>query len=157
MIRTLAAWPALVALLLAACSADAPPAQTTAPTAASPSATFAAVQCPDSSFEQFLERFSSQISVQETATADPLLTSQVNPDAQPEPVVETRSVPLAEVTWPVMPDLRQARRAGREVQIHGEEDTRVVTVRTPDTSDQQRYHFQRQPCWTLVKREDQSI
>ncbi|MBB1115818.1 hypothetical protein H4O09_01895 [Stenotrophomonas sp. W1S232] len=115
------------------------------------------MQCPDSSFEQFLERFSSQISVQETATADPLLTSQVNPDAQPEPVVETRSVPLAEVTWPVMPDLRQARRAGREVQIHGEEDTRVVTVRTPDTSDQQRYHFQRQPCWTLVKREDQSI
>lgn len=157
MIRTLAPWPALVALLLAACSADVPPAQTIPPVAAGTNTAVAAVQCPDSSFEQFLERFSSQISVQETATADPLLASQVNADAQPEPTVETHPVPLAEVLWPVMPDLRQARHAGREVQIDGEEDVRVVTVRTPDTSDQQRYHFQRQPCWTLIKWEDQSI
>lgn len=157
MIRTLAPWPALVALLLAACSADAPPARTTAPTAASPSAAVAAVQCPDSSFEQFLERFSSQISVQETATADPLSSSHINADAQPEPALETQQIPLAEVVWPVMPNLTQARRAGRNVQLSGEGQTRVVTVSTPDTSDQQRYYFQRQPCWTLVKREDQSI
>lgn len=154
--RILFPWPAVAVLLLAACSAGEPAAPTST-TAAVDTPTASTEQCPDSSFEQFLEQFSSQISVQETATADPLTSSHINADAQPEPALETEQIPLAEVVWPVMPNLTQARRAGRQVQLSEEGQSRVVTLSTPDTSDQQRYHFQRQPCWTLVKREDQSI
>lgn len=154
--RILFPWPAVTVLLLAACSAG-EPATPQASSAAVAAPTASAEQCPESSFEQFLEQFSSQVSVQETATADPLSSSHINADAQPEPALETQQIPLAEVVWPVMPNLTLARRAGRDVQLSGEGQTRVVTVSTPDTSDQQRYHFQRQPCWTLVKREDQSI
>lgn len=155
MTRTLAPWSVIAALLLSACSPGENATNAPSPAVAATAST--AEHCASVSFEQFLEQFSRQISVQEKATADPLSSSQVNADAQPEPVVETLQIPLAEIVWPVMPDLAQARRAGREVQISGQGQTRVVTVLTPDTSDQQHYHFQRQPCWTLVKREDQSI
>lgn len=113
--------------------------------------------CPSDNFEQFLEQFSRQIRVQEAATADPLASSQVNTDAQPEPVVETRQIPLADVTWPVIPDLVQARRNGRLVRIAGQGRERVVSVVSPDTSNQQHYHFRQQPCWTLVRVADDSL
>ncbi|MDO7946763.1 hypothetical protein Q6A38_19290 [Xanthomonas euvesicatoria pv. eucalypti] len=34
---------------------------------------------------------------------------------------------------------------------------RQVLVRTPDSGDQQVYHFAQRPCWTLVKVDDQSL
>lgn len=114
--------------------------------------------CPGSDdFEQFLEQFSRQIRLQEAATADPLTSRQVTLDAQPEPVLETRQVPLADVTWPVIPDLAQARRNGRLVRVAGQGLERVVSVASPDTSNQQHYHFRQQPCWTLVRVEDDSL
>ena len=144
----------LLALLLPA-SLHAAPASGTG---AAPSAQQTGIRrCPSDNFEQFLEQFSRQIRVQEAATADPLASSQVNTDAQPEPVVETRQIPLADVTWPVIPDLAQARRNGRLVRVAGQGLERVVSVASPDTSNQQHYHFRQQPCWTLVRVEDDSL
>ncbi len=82
---------------------------------------------------------------------------QLDPDAQPEPTPVTRTVPLAKVEWPVIPNLEAARNGGREVTISEEADGRRVLVRTPDTGDQQVYHFAQRPCWMLVKVDDQSL
>lgn len=127
-----------------------------------PSATAAAPaqatpRCPDADFDGFLHRFSADIAVQEKATANPLTMIRVDPDAQPEPTPVSREVPLAEVEWPVIPTLDEARRGGREVVVSENADGRQVLVRKADTSDQQVYHFAQRPCWTLVKVDDQSL
>ncbi|KPL48017.1 hypothetical protein XAXN_16205 [Xanthomonas axonopodis] len=82
---------------------------------------------------------------------------RIDPDAQPEPAPVTRQVALADVKWPVIPNLDVARSAGREVMESEDAGGRQVLVRTPDSSDQQVYHFARRPCWTLVKVDDQSL
>ncbi|AJC47604.1 hypothetical protein SB85_11240 [Xanthomonas sacchari] len=81
----------------------------------------------------------------------------IDPDAQPEPAPVTRSVPLAEVEWPVIPNLDAARKGGREVVVTQNAEGRQVMVRTPDTSDQQVYQFAQKPCWTLVRVDDQAF
>ncbi|TAA26631.1 hypothetical protein [Pseudoxanthomonas winnipegensis] len=148
--------PAFALLLaLAACKPQAPAAAAPAPAAETASAA-APAKCPDADFEHFVQRFSADIAVQEKATADPLTMIQLDPNAQPEPAPVTRQVPLAEVEWPVIPNLEAARNGGREVVVSEDGDGRKVLVRTPDTGDQQVYHFAQRPCWVLVKVDDQS-
>lgn len=163
--------PALaLSLALAACSAQAPPAASaapespatasaTAPAAAASTAPASATSagCPDADFPAFLKRFSAEIAVQEKATADPLTMIQIDPEAQPEPAPVTREVPLAQVKWPVIPDLAAVRSSGREVVVSQQGDGQQVLVRTPDTGDQQVYHFAQRPCWTLIKVDDQAL
>lgn len=126
-------------------------------TAAAPAPAQAAPRCPDADFDSFLQRFSADIAVQEKATANPLTMIRIDPDAQPEPAPVSREVPLAEVEWPVIPTLDEARRGSREVVVSENADGRQVLVRKADTSDQQVYHFAQRPCWTLVKVDDQSL
>ncbi|WP_115526887.1 MULTISPECIES: hypothetical protein [Xanthomonas] len=155
----------VLSLALAACSAQAPPAASGSPTAATPATTVAATapapapaaSCPDTDFSTFLKRFSAEIAVQEKATADPLTMVQLDPEAQPEPAPVTREVPLAKVEWPVIPNLDAVRNGGREVAVSEDAGGRQVLVRTPNTGDQQVYHFAQRPCWTLVKVDDQSL
>ncbi|UUF00982.1 hypothetical protein [Xanthomonas hortorum] len=153
-----------LSLALAACTQQAGPAAVATPAAtaastpaAAPTTSVPATSCPDADFPAFLKRFSADIAVQEKATADPLTMIQLDPDAQPEPAPVTRTVPLAKVEWPVIPNLEAARNGGREVTISEEAEGRQVLVRTPDAGDQQVYHFAQQPCWTLVKVDDQSL
>ncbi|WP_229014733.1 hypothetical protein [Xanthomonas vesicatoria] len=152
-----------MSLALAACSAQAPPAASGAPTAAAPATTVAAAapapaaSCPDADFSAFLKRFSAEIAVQEKATADPLTMIQLDPEAQPEPAPVARDVPLAKIEWPVIPNLDAARNGGREVVVSEDASGRQVLVRTPNTGDQQVYHFAQRPCWTLVKVDDQAL
>ncbi|MCW1777209.1 hypothetical protein NB693_22975 [Pantoea ananatis] len=104
---------------MVACKAQ-PAGSTVAATTAAPSrtaATTAAQRCQDVDFAAFLKRFSADIAVQEKATADPLTMIHIDPDAQPEPAPVTRNVPLAEVEWPVIPNLDAARKGGREIVV----------------------------------------
>ncbi|WP_440870699.1 hypothetical protein ACQHIH_02060 [Xanthomonas sontii] len=149
---------ALAATLLA-CKG---PSTGSAPAAMAPAtppapAAAAAPRCQDVEFDAFLKRFSADIAVQEKATADPLTMIHLDSDAQPEPAPVTRNVPLAEVEWPVIPNLEAARKGGREVVVTQNAQGRQVMVRTPDTSDQQVYQFAQKPCWTLVKVDDQAL
>ncbi|WCE05226.1 hypothetical protein [Pseudoxanthomonas sp. JBR18] len=155
-IRTLVPASALI-LALAACKPQAPDAAAAPVRTAQASSAAAPAQCPDADFEHFVQRFSADIAVQEKATADPLTMIQLDPNAQPEPAPVTRQVPLAEVEWPVMPNLEAARNGGREVVVSSDAGGRKVLVRTPDTGDQQAYSFAQRPCWTLVKVDDQSL
>lgn len=144
-------------------AAPAPAPTSTAATASAPAAPVAAsagagTQCPHPVFEDFLAHFGHEIALQEAATADPLLDSYIDAGAEPEPATAERTVALAEVEWPVMPDPATLKGRGREMQVTALADGRMqVQMRTPDTSDQQTYTFVRRPCWQLVRREDESI
>jgi hypothetical protein len=109
-------------------------------------------------FDAFLKHFGNEIALQEKATADPLLDSYIDAEAEPEPRKVESRLALADVEWPVMPDPAALAGQGREMQVSTLADgQRQVQIRTPDSSDQQTYTFAQTPCWTLVKREDESI
>lgn len=156
--------PALV-LVLSACTPAPQPAPAEAPApAAAPASTAKAVEpapavaCPHPAFDTFLKHFGNEITLQEKATADPLLDSYVDAGAEPEPRTVERPVALADVEWPVMPDPAGLAGQGRQMQVTAVADGQMqVQIRTPDSSDQQTYTFAQKPCWTLVKREDESI
>lgn len=115
------------------------------------------VHCPTTDFPAFLEQFSADIAVQERATADPVLVHRLDPSAEPEPRPYSETVALADVLWPVMPDLVIARRYGKQVLVSGDGNQRQVTVREPDNGNQLRYVFGRQPCWTLLAVHDEAL
>ena len=151
---------------LVACTPEPLPTPTeTAPAAPAPTSSAAAVQsaparaeCPYPQFDAFLKHFGNEIALQEKATADPLLDSDIDAEAEPEPRKVESRLALADVEWPVMPDPAALAGQGREMQVSALADgQRQVQIRTPDSSDQQTYTFAQAPCWTLVKREDESI
>ena len=163
--------PAL-GLVLSACTPAPQPAPADAPApAAAPASTATAVEpapapapavataaCPHPAFDTFLKHFGNEITLQEKATADPLLDSYVDAGAEPEPRTVQRPVALADVEWPVMPDPAGLAGQGRQMQVTAVADGQMqVQIRTPDSSDQQTYTFAQRPCWTLVKRGDESI
>ncbi|HEL3783575.1 TPA: hypothetical protein UM046_001331 [Stenotrophomonas maltophilia] len=163
-----------VALVACAPAPQAPPAEATPatpatppPPRAAPATTAATVEpapvparseCPYPEFDAFLKHFGNEITLQEKATADPLLDSYIDAEAEPEPRKVESRLALADVEWPVMPDPAALAGQGREMQVSTLADgQRQVQIRTPDSSDQQTYTFAQSPCWMLVKREDESI
>ncbi len=163
--RSLALLAPALGLVLSACTPAPQPAPAEAPApAAAPASTAKAVEpapavaCPHPAFDTFLKHFGNEITLQEKATADPLLDSYVDAGAEPEPRTVERPVALADVEWPVMPDPAGLAGQGRQMQVTAVADGQMqVQIRTPDSSDQQTYTFAQKPCWTLVKREDESI
>ncbi|MCD9030241.1 hypothetical protein LDO32_00630 [Luteimonas sp. Y-2-2-4F] len=154
--------PALLATalgtLLSACRPEAPTSPPAAGAAPAPSPAAAGPACPEEDFEAFLARFGREIAFQERSVADPLISGAYDVETGPEPRrVETR-IPLREVEWPVMPDPAGLQAQGREMLVSDELDGGMtVLIRTPDTSDQQFFHFAKRPCWQLVRIENQSI
>ncbi len=125
------------------------------PAAGTTAAVAAATECPLTDFDAFAERFGREITFQELTTADPLTIERYDPEAQPEPRKVTTQVPLDDVTWPVMPDL--ARLDGRRYEATPTGDGMQIRIYTPDTSDQQTYHFGQAPCWQLQRVADDAI
>ncbi len=133
-----------------------------APPAPAPAAADAQAQvqasCPYPDFDTFLPHFGAEIALQEKATADPLISEYVDVTADPEPAQVVQQIPLAEVTWPVMPNPASAGSKAREITHTPQPDGSIkVQFRTPNTSDQQSYYFAQKPCWQLVRKVDESI
>ncbi|WP_414496089.1 hypothetical protein [Stenotrophomonas maltophilia] len=142
----------------AARAVAATPAPATTAAVVQPAPAPAATDCAYPDFDAFLKHFGNEITLQETATADPLLDTYIDAEAEPEPRKVENRLALADVEWPVMPDPATLAGQGREMQISVLADgQRQVQIRTPDSSDQQTYTFAQAPCWTLVKRQDESI
>lgn len=141
-----------LALVLVACT----PASTSA--AASRTATEPTSACRGETFDVFIQRFSRDIASQQLATADPLIVERYDATAEPEPRKVVEEVASADVIWPVMPRLDPLTSRGSASNIIRIADNRMeVQVRTPDTSDQQRYVFGQSPCWQLQRVVDESI
>lgn len=140
--------------------AEAPPAAaaSASPVATPVAATAPAPACPHPEFDTFLRHFSHEIVLQEASVADPLVSEHVDTDAEPEPRMVSERIALRDVTWPVMPNTATLHKVGREMQVTREQDGSMsVLIRTPDTSDQQRYFFAQRPCWQLVRKVDEAI
>lgn len=170
-----------LSLLLAGCKPNAAepaaPTEPAPPTAVSPAATTgtaaagtadtappvavaadAQASCPYPDFDTFLPHFGAEIALQEKATADPLTSEYVDVNADPEPAQVVKQIPLAEVTWPVMPNPASPGSKAREITHTTQPDGSIkVQFRTPNTSDQQSYYFAQKPCWQLVRKVDESI
>lgn len=143
-----------LALVLAACAPASNPA---GPPAAAMQAEPAAA-CPIEDFDAFIERFGREIAFQELTTSDPLVVERYDTAAEPEPRRVVQEVALADVVWPVMPRLDLLSGRGRVYDIAPTAEGRMeVQIRTPDTSDQQRYVFGQSPCWQLQRVVDESI
>lgn len=113
--------------------------------------------CADA-FDTFVEQFGREPDFQKTTTADPLTVERYDITAEPEPRRVAEQVALDEVAWPVMPRLDMLAAQGRTHDIRVAADGRTeVQIRSPDTSDQQTYVFERTPCWQLQRIFDASI
>ena len=141
-------------LVLAACA----PASNSAASPDSGANAEPASACPVENFDAFIERFGREITFQELATADPLVVERFDATAEPEPRLVVEDVALTDVVWPVIPRLDLLGGSGRAYDIAPVADGRMeVRIRTPDTSDQQRYVFGQSPCWQLQRVVDESI
>ncbi len=123
--------PALLVLacgaVLVACTPAPQPPQTAAEavtaaaapatSATEPTPVAAASECPYPEFDTFLKHFGNEITLQEKATADPLLDSYIDAEAEPEPRKVESRLALADVEWPVMPDPAALAGQGREMQV----------------------------------------
>ncbi len=117
-----------------------------------------AAGCRYPGFDSFLLHFGREIALQQTAVADPLISESVDMDAEPEPRMIRETIALYDLDWPVMPDPSTLPEVGREIKVSHEPDGGMaVLISTPDTSDQQTYHFAQRPCWQLVRIVDDAI
>lgn len=114
--------------------------------------------CLTGDFDAFLLRFGREIAVQEAATADPLAVSFIDAAAEPEPQQVSREIPLAELTWPVMPDPGTLSLQAMTIEIATPEGGgREVLIRGTDSGLRTTYVFAEMPCWTLVRIVDDSM
>lgn len=114
-----------------------------------------AVACPSEEFPTFLDAFMSSIEVQKTFTASPLQIDTLDANAEPEPkVISTMS---AEITFPVMPDRKKQSEEGLTLSVERPAAKPIVKLERPDTDYQVLYHFRKEGCWMLYRKEDKSI
>ncbi len=131
-----------------------PAAAAPAITAAEPTPVAARSECPHPEFDTFLKHFGNEIALQEKATADPLLDSYIDAEAEPEPRKVESRLALADVEWPVMPDPAALAGQGREMQVSpwpmGSDRCRSV-CRTAATSRPTPLRRRRVGHWSSVR------
>ena len=114
--------------------------------------------CKVEEIEHFVKRFSHEIAIQEASTAQTVIFESLDMEADPEPEKVSTEVPLADVEWPVMPDV--ATLAGRKTQAEykdGENGNKIVVIKGTDNGEYMEFEFAKQPCWTLVRVSDESM
>lgn len=112
--------------------------------------------CP-ADFPTFLAAFSEDTVLQAAFTRFPLEDVSVE-DGPDEPREVVRVVERAELRGPVFPSGRQRAADGLTLRIEDEADGRAVVVVWKEGTDLQlRYVFVRDGCWTLVRRQNESL
>ncbi|MGC0054487.1 hypothetical protein ACNSPG_15740 [Brucella pituitosa] len=114
--------------------------------------------CKVQEIENFVKNFSHDIAIQEASTAKTVIFESMDMEADPEPKKVSRQVPLADVEWPVMPDVETL--AGRKRLAEykdGENGNKIVVIKGTDNGEYMEFEFAKQPCWTLVRVSDESM
>ncbi len=156
--RTLTVPFALAAVLLVACDKAPPPATTPAADKAIAPATASVPRCPAEAFDRFLPLFESDVAVQKAYVTDPLQSDSVDPNADPEPKPVSKSIPRAEVAFPVMPSQAQQTKDGLvATQTAGGPTEVSVKLVKPDTDYQMTFFFRKDDCWHLYRVKDDSL
>lgn len=112
--------------------------------------------CQQGPFETFFHDFARDIAVQEAVAPERLTLSQLDHDAQPEPVAVTREVARADLEFPLLPNLTQFERAGGAVRYEIVEGGHAATL-TGDSGYLMTFVFTQAPCWHLAAIRDDSM
>lgn len=116
-----------------------------------------AAGCDIEDFPTFMREFARSVAVQEGATADPLILRSLE-EGDPEPVAQSKEVPLSDVEWPVIGTLSGLEAQGHELIWHKDSaDQESLQVRGGDNGLNIRYVFRRAPCWTLTEIDNASL
>ena len=128
-----------------------------APPAAEPRVT-RGEPCPASDFPAFFARFTEDTALQRRWTRFPLVRSSIANDG-PEPRQVTDTVPVGEVSFPLLPSEGEVAESGREVAIGEREGGgKQVTIFKRDTDWTTDFIFApHSGCWRLVRIEDWSL
>lgn len=113
--------------------------------------------CMKGEFDPFIARYSREIAVQEAATADPVMFELLDMEAMASEELTAREMPLSEIAWPVMPELKSAEATGYVVEITAAAETASVLIRGADNGERVTWYFTRSPCWTLVRVRDDGM
>ncbi len=116
------------------------------------------LNCKVEGIENFVTRFSHNIAIQEAQTAKTVVFEGLDMEADPEPKKTSKEVPLADVEWPVMPDMATLERQKLQAEYKdGANGNKIVVIKGTDGGEYMEYEFAKQPCWTLVRVSDQSM
>ncbi|WP_342237257.1 hypothetical protein [Inquilinus sp. OTU3971] len=114
--------------------------------------------CPSADIDAFLKAFIDDVAVQRAFTAQPLRNRYVNSTAEPEPRPVTEMVSEPALLFPVIPSREEQVTLGLEARWLERGGTRaVLRLAKPDSDLQLTYVFDRQACWQLVERMDDSL
>lgn len=119
----------------------------------------AAPSCPGKSFGEFLTAFADNTAVQRAHVADPLVSGQIDPAAEPEPRMAFTKVAKAKLSFPVMPPRAMRYRDGLGMRNTPKAGGVVeVMLAKPDTGYQIKYLFRPVgTCWQLTSIADESM
>ncbi|WP_331646027.1 hypothetical protein [Luteibacter sp.] len=161
--------PLAFVALLAGCQSSEVPTPAAAAAPASPSTSVnaltapapenAANVCPANTFDDFLPKFSDDVSVQKRYIVDPLESDTIDANAEPEPAPVKKMLTKDQITFPVMPDSARQHKDGLVLKKTPEGDAGfAVELAKPDTDYQMTFHFRSaEGCWQLYRTEDDSL
>lgn len=114
--------------------------------------------CPAQDISFFIQRFSNDESVQRIFTNVPLISQQLDTDAEPEPRQITHTLQREQIAFPVMPLLQERIDRLLEMQLEAvTASTARVDLFKDDTDFLISYFFKLDDCWRLVRIENQSL
>lgn len=148
----------IIAALLFAAVQSGQAVQPAAQQAAATATPASAPVCPAQDISFFIQRFSTDESVQRVFTAVPLISQFLDTGTEPEPTQRTQTLGRDAIVFPVMPLAEQRAQSLLQMQL---EDVTQVTARLvlfkPDTDDQISYFFKLDDCWRLVRIDNASL
>lgn len=112
--------------------------------------------CNQAPFDVFFTEFSQDIAFQKAVTAEQITLSQLDPEADPEPVAVVRAVSRGDLEWPLVPDMSDFERSGGSLRSEPTETGQSVTL-SGDSGYLITLTFLKSPCWQLTAVKDDSM
>lgn len=118
----------------------------------------AAPSCPSQDFGTFITAFTDDVQIQQAFVHDPLESETVDVNADPEPKPVTRTLHKAELSFPLMPSTKEQTHVGlkRTISAIGPGEMQVKLAKD-DTDYQLTFLFRNEGCWTLYRKQDDSL
>lgn len=119
----------------------------------------ATAACPGKTFDAFFAAFADSAAIQRAHVADPLSSGEIDPEAQPEPAMVTKSLQASQIKFPVMPGNAERQREGLAISKAPKPGGAIeVLLAKADTGYQLRYTFSpKGNCWQLAAMADESM
>lgn len=116
----------------------------------------AGAACHQGPFEDFFQTFAQDVKAQKSAVPERFMLSEIDHDADPEPVSVSREATRDALEWPLIPDLAEFEAAGGSLRFEVVEQGHAAIL-SGDSGYLVRLIFRQDPCWLLHSLKDDSI